>query len=134
MARVPGAEKYMEVDAAGVSHAINSTLKPDWEKLQGPPSVHYAQAKANEYDFYAVTDHSQEPDFYPTEPGNAAWLDSKRAADDASDDDFLAIRGFEFSENNGPRGDYLPVPNLPYLSLISLISPGHGQGRVTSIR
>jgi hypothetical protein len=103
-AHLPGETKFMEVDSNGVSQVLNSTLKPDWEKLQGPPSSHYALAKANGYDFYAVTDHSQESDFYPTNTNNPAWLDSKNEADEATDSNFVAIRGFEYSENNGPGG------------------------------
>jgi len=38
-------------------------LKPDWKKLQGPPAEHFARAKAQGLDFYAVTDHSQEAEF-----------------------------------------------------------------------
>jgi len=103
-AHVPGATKFMKVDSTGVSRVLNSTLKPDWEKIQGPPLAHYDLAKANGYDFYAVTDHSQEPDFYPTNPSNPAWLASKKAAEGATDINFVAIRGSEFSENNGPVG------------------------------
>lgn len=101
---VPGATKFMEVDTAGVSQVLNSTLKPDWQKVQGPPSAHYALAKSTGYDFYAVTDHSQEPAFYPTNPNNTAWLATKKAADETTDANFVALRGSEFSENNGPRG------------------------------
>jgi len=100
----PGFSKHMFVDSSGVSHVLNATLKPDWQKIQGPPSVHYSLAKANGYDFYAVTDHSQEAAFHPTSPDNAAWLVTKKAADEATDKKFVAIRGFEFSENNGPNG------------------------------
>ena len=100
----PGATKFMEIDSAGVSHVINSTLKKDWQQLQGPPSAHYALAKANGYDFYAVTDHSQEADFYPTSPDSKAWTATKKEADEATDKNFVAIRGFEYSENNGPDG------------------------------
>lgn len=99
-----GFSKHMFIDSSGVSHVLNATLKPDWQKMQGPPSVHFSLAKAGEYDFYAVTDHSQEADFHPTSPDNAAWLSTKKAADEATDQKFVAIRGFEFSENNGPNG------------------------------
>ncbi len=96
---LPGATIFKEIDTAGVNHVLNSTLKSNWEKIQGPPSAHYALAKTNGYDFYAVTDHSQESDFYPTNPKNPAWMASKKDVDEAADDNFVAIRGFEFSEN-----------------------------------
>src|SRR5689334_20445855 len=38
----------------------SKTLKPDWQKLQGPPAEHDARAKAAGYDFYVTSDHSQE--------------------------------------------------------------------------
>jgi hypothetical protein len=101
---VPGATKFMRVDSAGVSQVINSVLKPDWQKLQGPPSAHFNLAKDNGYDFYAVTDHSQEPDFHPTSPDNTAWLAIQQSAKEVTDNNFVGIRGFEYSENNGPGG------------------------------
>ncbi len=101
---MPGATKFMMVDSAGVSRVLNSTLKPDWQKVQGPPSVHYALAKANKYDFYVVTDHSQESDFHPTSPTSVAWIGTEQATDEATDNNFVAMRGFEYSENNGPNG------------------------------
>ncbi|HZL56488.1 MAG TPA: CehA/McbA family metallohydrolase [Bryobacteraceae bacterium] len=80
------------------------TLKPDWEKYQGPPSRHFELAKANGYDFYVTSDHSQEGAFQPIGPDNPAWLESKRQARDATTADFAALPGFEYSENDGPGG------------------------------
>src|SRR4051812_37051623 len=71
---VPGSEKHMETDSNNVSVTLNTTLKPDWQKYQGPPSEHYAIAKASGYDFYVTTDHSQEATFHPTDPKNANWI------------------------------------------------------------
>ena len=84
--------------------AESLVLKTDWKKLQGPPAEHFARAKAHGYDFYTVTDHSQEADFQPPRPTNPNWLATKKAAADASDDRFVALTGFEHSENNGPGG------------------------------
>jgi hypothetical protein len=100
----PGATKFMKVDSLGVSRVLNSTLKPDWEKFQGPPRVHYELAKKNGYDFYDVTDHSQEACFYPVSPDNPSWQDLKKTAEEVTDKNFVALRGFEYSENNGPNG------------------------------
>jgi hypothetical protein len=100
----PGATKFMKVDSLGVSRVLNSTLKPDWEKFQGPPRVHYELAKKNGYDFYDVTDHSQEACFYPVSPENPSWQDLKKTAEEVTDKNFVALRGFEYSENNGPNG------------------------------
>jgi hypothetical protein len=79
-------------------------VKPDWQKFQGPPSVHFAQAKANGYDFYTTADHSQEAGFQPPSPTNAAWVESKKEAAAATDASFVALAGFEYSENDGATG------------------------------
>src|SRR5690349_14375566 len=55
-------------------------VKPDWEKFQGPPAKHYALAKNNDYDFYCVTDHSQEAKFQPPSPTNSLWAAAKQDA------------------------------------------------------
>jgi hypothetical protein len=80
------------------------TLKPDWQTFQGPPSAHFAAAKAAGYDFYAATDHSQEAAFQPPGPTNATWAAVKQQAAAASDDRFVGLAGFEYSENDGPGG------------------------------
>lgn len=104
-------------------------LKQNWREVQGLPSVHFALAKANGYDFYISTDHSQEYAFNPPASSNQSWIDTKQAAETATDDNFIAIRGYEHSENNGPNGqghlnvinssEYLnaldPQVDLPYL-------------------
>ena len=79
-------------------------LKPNWQEFQGPPSKHFELAKAAGFDFYTVSDHSQEPAFNPSGPGNPAWLATKKAAAEATDNNFVALAGFEFSENDSPAG------------------------------
>ncbi len=79
-------------------------VKPNWEKFQDLPAVHFAKAKANGFDFYVVSDHSQEAVFSPISATNPAWAASKQAAVTATDKDFVAITGFEYSENDGPGG------------------------------
>ena len=78
--------------------------RPDWQKYQGPPAAHFALAKTNGYDFYTTSDHSQEAGLQPVAPSNPAWSASRREAADATDPRFVALAGFEFSENNGPGG------------------------------
>ena len=78
--------------------------KPDWKEYQGPPAEHFALAQAQGYDFYVVTDHSQEAPLQPVSPTSPAWVDTGKAAAAATDSHFLALRGFENSENNGPGG------------------------------
>jgi hypothetical protein len=93
----------MYVDAEGRQFPAKTlVLKPNWQKLQGPPAEHFALAKANGYDFYIVTDHSQEADLQPPSPDNVKWAATLKAAADATDANFVAIAGYEHSENNGP--------------------------------
>jgi hypothetical protein len=82
----------------------DTPVKPDWEKFQGPPVQHYELAKANGYDFYAATDHSQESAFQTGGAANATWMSAKQQAIAVSDSKFVALPGFEFSENDGPGG------------------------------
>jgi hypothetical protein len=107
----------------------DATPRPDWQKYQGPPAAHYAIAKTNGYDFYITSDHSQEAPLQPVSPTNTVWVASNREAAQATDARFVAIVGFEYSENNGPGGkghlnvlnssEYLnalaPGIDLPYL-------------------
>ena len=99
-------------------------LKPDWEKLQGPPSAHFALAKANGYDFYATTDHSQEAGLNTLGADNAAWASAKQEASQATDANFVALTGFEFSENNGPGGTgHINVINSA--GILNALTPGN---------
>lgn len=79
-------------------------VKTNWENFQGLPSAHYAAAKAKGFDFYVTSDHSQEAVFNPISRDNQAWMASKEAANEATNQDFVAIPGFEYSENDGPGG------------------------------
>jgi hypothetical protein len=80
------------------------TVKQDWQKYQGPPAAHFALAKSRGFDFYSTTDHSQEAAFQPPNRTNAAWVSAQRDAVNATDGSFVAIAGYEHSENNGPNG------------------------------
>ncbi len=98
-------EPLLFVDPEGAQFpSKTAVLKPDWQKVQGPPSVHFALAKEKGYDFYICTDHSQEADFQPPSPANPKWVATLKAAAEATDDKFVAIAGYEHSENNGPNG------------------------------
>ena len=98
-------------------------MKPDWEKYQGPPSKHFELAKANGYDFYVMADHSQEAGFQPTGPTNAQWAAAKRQAAEATDSTFVALAGYEHSENDGPGGKgHLNVINSA--GMLNALAPG----------
>lgn len=77
-------------------------LKADWQEYQGSPAEHFRLAKKHGYDFYATTDHSQEAGLHQAGPGGTGWVVSKQDAAQATDANFVAIAGFEYSENNGP--------------------------------
>lgn len=111
---------YMFTDSEGVSHTKNTILKADWREYQGLPSKHYALAKENGFDFYVTTDHSQEAGFHPTSPISAAWLATNEEAAKATDKNFVAIRGYEHSENNGPggRGHINVINTATYLNAL----------------
>ncbi len=122
------------------------SLRPDWKEHQGPPAAHYALAKSKGYDFYVTTDHSQEAPFQPPSPTNATWVAAQREAAEATDGDFVAIAGYEHSENNGPNGtghlnvfnssEYLnalaPGVDLPYLYKWLKTAPPNGEGPVVA--
>ena len=98
-------------------------LKPNWQQFQGPPSMHFSLARADGYDFYITTDHSQESTFQPPRINNVAWVDTGNVAAALTTDRFVAIRGYEHSENDGPNGEgHLNVINSA--EYINALSPG----------
>ena len=122
----PGEKKEpgIYVDAGGAQHPAKSqVLKPDWQKHQGPPAAHFALAKSAGYDFYVTSDHSQEADFQPPSPTNPNWSATTRAAAEATDSRFVAIAGYEHSENNGANGvGHLNVINSA--TYLNALAPG----------
>jgi hypothetical protein len=103
----PGEKKEpgIFVDAQGAQYpAKTQVLKAEWQKGQGPPAEHFRLAKTAGYDFYVTSDHSQEADLQPPSPDNEKWAATKRSAAEATDGKFVAIAGYEHSENNGPEG------------------------------
>ena len=99
------------------------TVKKDWKEYQGPPSVHFSLAKSNGYDFYITTDHSQEAAFQPPSPTNPVWVASKHDAATASGGGFVALAGFEYSENDGPGGTgHINVVNSS--GMLNALAPG----------
>lgn len=124
----------------------HNVLRENWQKVQGPPSEHFALARAEGFDFYVVTDHSQEQAFQPVSPTNAAWVATLKAAAEATTSNFVALAGYEHSENNGPGGvghvnvinssEYLnalaPGVDLPYLYHWLETVPPNGEGPVVA--
>jgi hypothetical protein len=102
----------------------NVPLKVDWQEYQSPPREHFRRAKANGYDFYVTTDHSQEAAFQPPNPSNPQWMDTKQSAAEASGDRFVAPAGFEFSENNGPGGTGHIINVINVAGMLNALAPG----------
>jgi len=138
-------QKLVVVDSISEPGPDN-VLRTNWQKVQGSPAEHFAMARAEGFDFYVVTDHSQEPAFQPVSPTNAAWLATKEAALRATTSNFVALAGYEHSENNGPGGvghinvinssEYLnalaPGIDLPYLYHWLKTAPPNGDGPVVA--
>lgn len=100
-------------------------VKSNDPSKNGPPAEHFRRARAAGYDFYTTTDHSQEAPFEPTSPTNPAWLATKQQAMEATDADFVALVGYEHSENNGPdgKGHFNVINSAEYLDALE---PGIG--------
>lgn len=93
--------------------------------LQGIPANHLALAKENGYDFYAITDHCQEPPLNPVSPDNRAWKNIKEACDKyLSDPGFVAIPGVEYSRNTQADGGQ---GHINVLNAATYINADHGQ-------
>jgi hypothetical protein len=92
---------------------------------QGLPANHLALAKENGYDFYAITDHCQEPTLNPVSPDNWAWKNIKAACDKyLNDPKFVAIPGIEFSRNTQADGGQ---GHINVLNAATYINADHGQ-------
>jgi hypothetical protein len=112
----------LSITPDGAQSAPNDrVLKRDWKKFQGPPADQFALAKSNGYDFYVTTDHSQEAAFQPPSITNALWKAAARQATDATDNHFVALRGYEHSENNGPdaKGHINVINSAEYLNALA---------------
>jgi hypothetical protein len=136
----------MVVEGSVSKPSPSNVQRPESERDQGPPAEHFALAKTKHHDFYVVTDHSQEVAFQPVAADNPAWLDTKKAARDATDAHFVALAGYEHSENNGPGGQghlnvinsatYLnalaPGVDLPHFYAWLKTAPADGEGPVVA--
>lgn len=90
--------------AAEVYHCYFGNTHSHTRNSDGKDSTaedHFSQAKAAGFDFYAVTDHALRK-YKGCTPEN--YEQTRRLADRCTDPSFVAIAGFEFSENDGPDG------------------------------
>lgn len=111
----------------GVDWRDHNSINPDptgYTNKQGLPENHFELAIANGYDFYAITDHTQEPNLQPVSKDNPAWKATISAAEKYNRPDFVALAGFEYSRNstrNGGAG-HINVINSP-----EYVNADHGQ-------
>jgi hypothetical protein len=106
-------------------HRNTINLNPDdYTNLQGLPANHFRLAKENGYDFYATSDHSQEPPLQPVSENNPCWKITQKSAEEYTTKDFVAIPGFEYSRNvttNGGKG------HINVLNSSGYVNADHGQ-------
>lgn len=105
-------------------HSIS--LNPEgYTNRQGLPENHFELAIANGYDFYAISDHTQEPSFMPVSPENRAWKATLNAVEKYENyPGFVALTGFEYSRNtsvNGGNG------HINVLNASEYVNADHGQ-------
>jgi hypothetical protein len=80
---------------------------------------------ANGYDFYAITDHTQEPTLQPVSADNPAWNATLRAAEKYDDHpDFVALAGFEYSRNTNDDGGN---GHINVINVSEYVNADHGQ-------
>lgn len=105
-------------------HSIS--LDPDdYKNRQGLPANHYALARKNGYDFYVVTDHTQEPTLQPVSKDNPVWKVMLKTADDFNKyPDFVALAGFEYSRNTTDDGG---KGHINVINAAEYVNADHGQ-------
>jgi hypothetical protein len=93
---------------------------------QGPPDRFFALAKRKGFDFYVITDHSQEEAFQPVDPlQNAAWVETQAAARRHSNPNFIAMAGIEFSRNPPFDTDGTGIGHLNALNIANYVNAQH---------
>lgn len=112
----------------GVDWRDHKTLNLDpayYTNLQGLPANHLELAIANGYDFYAITDHSQEPTLQPVSVDNWAWQATLKAVEKYDNyTDFVALSGFEYSRNTNADGGN---GHINVLNVSEYVNADHGQ-------
>lgn len=91
---------------------------------QGLPENHFELAIANGYDFYAISDHTQEPNFQPPSKDNAAWKAIIEAVNKYKRPNFVPLIGFEYSRNTDKNGG---SGHINVLNSSEYVNADHGQ-------
>lgn len=112
---------------SGVDWKDYNTINPDplgYTNKQGLPDNHFELAIANGYDFYAISDHSQEPNLQPVSKDNPIWKATLMVSEKYNRTGFVALAGFEYSRNisnNGGSG------HINVLNSSEYVNADHGQ-------
>lgn len=106
-------------------HQTISLNPSSYTNRQGLPENHFDRAIANGYDFYAITDHSQEPPLQPVSANNRAWAAILKAANKyKGHPKFVALAGFEYSRNTNDNGG---SGHINVLNVSEYVNADHGQ-------
>lgn len=112
----------------GVDWRDHNSISLDAEgytNRQGLPDNHFEIAIANGYDFYAISDHTQEPPLSPVSPENKAWVATLKAVEKYNNyPDFVALTGFEYSRNTKADGGN---GHINVLNVSEYVNADHGQ-------
>jgi hypothetical protein len=93
--------------------------------IQGLPDNHFQLAIDNGYDFYAVTDHSQEPTLQPVSVNNHVWQLMLTSAEKFNNHPgFVALVGFEYSRNTTEDGG---SGHVNVINSAQYVNADHGQ-------
>jgi hypothetical protein len=106
-------------------HKTISFNPEDYTNRQGIPDNHFKLAIENGYDFYAITDHTQEPTLQPVSRDNPFWQATIKAAKKFNDyPDFVALSGFEYSRNTTADGG---AGHINVINSSHYVNADHGQ-------
>ena len=113
---------------AGVDWRDHNTISLDpsgYTNRQGLPANHFELAIANGYNFYAISDHTQEPSLQPVSADNRAWQATlTSAAKYDNNPNFVALSGFEYSRNSNKDGG---GGHINVLNSSEYVNADHGQ-------
>ncbi len=110
-------------------HTTISLKAEDYSNRQGLPANHFELAKENGYDFYAITDHSQEPTLQPVTVENRAWQAILNSVEEYDDDPgFVGLSGFEYSRNTlSDDGKVNFIGHINAINLSEYVNADQGQ-------
>jgi hypothetical protein len=106
-------------------HNTISLNPEDYTNRQGLPANHFELAIKNGYDFYVITDHTQEPSMQPVSKDNPVWQHTLRTVDEFNKHPgFVALAGFEYSRNTAAHGG---DGHINVINSTEYVNADHGQ-------